>query len=161
MKSTIKTVITVLAVLGCGLICLISFGVYLSETEYMEYDIGRMVDPVLVEARAEYIGENYGGEAEEGYSYYRVRTVIENNSNIGLNEFSINLHFENAPEEYYYIREIKEERPFDVWKEGRYFPAGKTADYYKIVCVENECNKIDVVYENYETKTEQRIHITL
>ena len=47
MKNTIKTVITVLVVVGCGFISLISFGVYLSETDYMEYEIGRMVSPVF------------------------------------------------------------------------------------------------------------------
>ena len=160
MKNTIKTVITVLVVVGCGFISLISFGVYLSETDYMEYEIGRMVSPVFKEAEAEYLGNSYTGEEEDGYSYYRVKIVLENNSNYGIDEASLNVHF-TMPKEELYLKEYEEVAPFDIWKEGRYYPAGQEALFYKIVCVEDGCKEIDVFYQNYQTDEKQRIPVTL
>lgn len=159
MKNTIKTVITVLVVVGCGFISLLSFDLYLSETDYMEYDIGRMVSPVLKEAEAEYLGNTYNGEEEPGCSYYKVKMVIDNNSNYGIEEASLNIHFTKSKEEYF-LKEYEEDSPFDRWKEGRYYPAGTEAQFYKIVCVEDGCKEIDVVYKNYSTNEEQRIPVT-
>lgn len=158
MKNTLKTVLAVLIVAGCGFICFLSFGVYLVETDHMEYDAERMISPVLKEAQAEYLGNSYNGEKEEGYSYYRVSMIIENNSNFGIDEASLNIHFETGAR---YLRECEENRPFDTWKEGRYYPAGKEAKIYKIVRVEDGCNIIDAVYKNYETDAEQRVSVTL
>ena len=161
MHNTLKTVLTVLVVATCGFIWLISFGVYLIETDYMEYDVERMVSPVLKEAQAEYLGDSYNGEKEEGYSYYRVSITIENNSNFGIDEASMNIHFETGDGSARYLRECEESSPFDTWKEGRYYPADREAKLYKIVRVEDGCNIIDAVYKNYETDAEQRVSITL
>lgn len=161
MKNTIKTIITVLVVVGCGFICLISFGVYLSETDYMEYEIGRMISPVIKNAEAEYLGSYYNGEEEEGYSYYKVGLTIENNSNYDLEENELTIHFETFQGGYSYLREYEEENFFDLWDNGRYYPAGKKARLYKIVRVEEGCTEIDAVYKNYETDEEQRIPVIL
>ncbi|MGN0377735.1 MAG: hypothetical protein ACI4ED_08870 [Suilimivivens sp.] len=161
MKNAIKTVITVLVVIGCIFVSVISFGIYISETNLMEYDVKNLIDPVMKEAEAEYIGKNYNGEEKEGYSYYKITCTLENNSNFGISEGDIYLQYKNAEDEYYHIIKTEEDRPFDIWKDSYYFPAGKTADFYQIICVEDECNEFDVVYVNYKTQAEQRIHINL
>lgn len=161
MKSVIKTVITVIVVMGCLMICLISFGIYLSQTDYMEYDIQRQISPVLKAAAAEYLGDSYNGEEKEGCSYYKITYTIENESNFGIEEASVYLRYEYTGDEYYFIGEIDGYKPFETWKEGYYFPAGKTADFYQIICVEDGCKEFDAVYTNYKTDKEQRIHISL
>lgn len=161
MKNTIKTVLTVLVVMGCLFVCLISFGVYLSEKSTLKYDISSIVEPVIKEAKAEYIGDSYAGEEREGCSYYNVKVTLENNSNFGLNEGYIHFIVENTGENNYSISKEKENRPFDVWEEGYYYPAGKTADYNMIVCVDNECKAFDVIYRNNRADREQKITVTL
>lgn len=161
MKDVIKTVITVLVVVGCCFICLLSFGIYLSETNYMEYDIECKLDPVLIKAAAECLGNSYNGEENEGCTYYKITCTFENESNFGIEESSVFLHYESTGKEYYYVREIDGYKPFDTWKDGYYIPAGKTADFYQIISVEEGCSEFDVVCKNYITATEQRVHISL
>ncbi len=160
MNHTVKTIITVLVVVGCVFTCLLSLGFYISETEYLEYDIAGKTAPVLKEADAEYIGDSYNGESEDGYSYYRLRVEIENNSNFGIEESFLYIYVVNTEDNFFSIREVEEDRPFDIWKEGYYFPAGKTADFYKIVRVEDGCSELDVVYKSHMAENEQRLHIT-
>lgn len=162
MKQTIKTIITVLVVLGCGFICMISLGSYFAETNYMEYDIERMIDPVITQAAAECIGNSYEGQPKEGYSYYQLTLTLENQSNFGLEESYIYLSYEGSGDEgYYYIREVENEDSFAIWEAKDYFPAGKTAEFNQVLCIEDGCRDLDVIYRNYSTKSEQKVHIEL
>lgn len=162
MKQAVKTIITVLVAIFCSFVCLIAFGFYLSETEYLEYGIEGRIDPEITAVQLTYLGESYEGNEKEGCSYYRLEIEVENNSNYGKEAYGLFFHYEaDSTDSYYSIKEVEDNSPFRDWENSDYLPSGKNTTIYKVICIENECDEFDLIYSNYVTKNEQRVHLKL
>lgn len=162
MKQAAKLIITVLVSIFCSFVCLISVGIYLSKTDYLEYEAEGKTDPEISNTLLTCLGDSYAGEEREGCSYYRLEIEVENNSNFGKEIYSLIFRYEaQSPEGSYSIREIQGNGFFRYWENSDYLPAGKTATIVKVICVENECEEFDLIYSNHSTKNEQRVHLKL
>lgn len=160
----VKIIITVFVAIISILICLLSAVILFSETDYLKYEAMGNTDPIINSAKIEYLGNEYHGESEEGYSYYQLYLLIENSSNYNYDANSIYLNFDSAAYEdndskHYSVLPIKDENwGFD---ETNCIPAGKEATYTKVLCIEDGCNGFLVTYHNYRTDNEQTIKIDL
>lgn len=157
----VKTIITIFVAGVCACVCLFSVGYFFTETDYTEYELVRMVQPVFHDVKAEYIGDTYGNRTEEGYSYYRLLFEIENPCNYGMDYF------------YFYYEGPEHGMSYSVWEvnessdtltsewEKEFLPAGKTTNISRIVHVQNGCKEFDVVYENWNMDGKQKFHVEL
>lgn len=163
MNHVVKTIITVLAAVGCSFVCLLSVGFFFSETDFLKYDVERMADPVITDAEIQYLGESYEGEQEEGAAYYLLTVTLDNQYNFGREESGIYLGYDSyfGDQEIYMVRDVSDYSLLYSLNEGYYYPAGKTSVYRRILCIENGCQEFDIVYSNYYTDEEQRIHVNL
>lgn len=164
MKQAVKIVITVMVAICSGFVCLLAIGYYTGETSYLEYDIESLIEPVLLEAEVSDLPEEYVIEnREEGRNLYLLAVTFDNPSNCGLEGYQINLRYEASDSgETYWIREEGENfSTYRNWENGYYLPAGKQTTFYAVVSVNDGCEKFDVIYYNYQTKSEQRVPVEL
>lgn len=162
MKQAVKTILTIFFAIFCLLAAIFSFGYYLSETDYMEYEAERMIDPIIKEVKAHEIGKTYNGESEEGYTYYRLDITMENPGNYGKDglDFYFNYNMD-AYEDYYYVRRVDGDISFTHWDNDYYMPPAKETTIFEVVKVEDGCERFDLVYYNYQTELEQKIPVDL
>lgn len=161
MKNTVKTVITVLVVVCCGIICLAAFGYYFLEKDYLEYDVKQMISPVFTEAEAEYLGDSFQDNSQEGYSYYRLKFQVRNDSNVGREERYLNSFIFRDTDGYCDVLAVTEEKGFSVDENGCYYPPWKESAYQIVVCVRDGIREFDAWYTNYSSDETQKIHIIL
>lgn len=162
MKQTGKTILTIFVVLICCFVCFLSFGYYLSKTKYLSYDSARLVDLVIKDVSAEELGKEYEGRSEEGKTYYMLEITIDNPSNCGRDGYSFYLTYDTyAYENYSIVDTIEDDISYRSWENGYYLPPGKESTVYEIICVDDACKKLDVIYRNYEIKKEQRVAVDL
>lgn len=161
MNQTIKTIITVLVAVGSCFVCLLSAGIFISETDSLKYDIERLVNPVMTDARVNYLGESCEGRTEEGCSYYLLTVTLDNQYNYGREESGIYFVYDSYSGDQggYRISEVSDDFLLNSLNEGYYYPAGKASVYRRILCIENGCREFDIIYSNYYTDEEQRLHV--
>lgn len=161
MKRAVKLIITILVVIFCAFVCLFSFGYFAAETEYISYDAERMVDPVIKNVSVKELGKEYNGQTMENCSYYLLSVTMDNqNNNYGKVAYDISFRYEQVDDEnYYYVEEIEDDISFGNIDNNYYLPPGKEHVIYEIICVEDGCPKLDLVYRNYEMDTKQRVTI--
>lgn len=156
----VKLITTLLITGSCILICLVAAGSYFEEREYSDYKLKQMVQPIFHDVTAEYIGDSYGENKEEGYAYYKLLFEIENPCNYGMDTFYF--YYQSTDSAAGYIKEIEKEEDTLIreWEQN-FIPAGKTVNISRIVRVQEGCRGFDVVYENWGISEEQRMHIEL
>ncbi len=162
--KVVKTIITVFVAVISMFICLISAVILFSETDYLKYEAMGNTNPVIAFAEIEYLGDEYNGESEDGFSYYCLYMTIENHSNYNYDASSVFLHYDSSAykendQRYYSVLPIKDET--FGYDETNCIPAGKEATCSKILCIEDGCNGFLVTYHNYRTDNEQIIEIDL
>lgn len=162
MNQVIKIIITIFVAVASVFTILLSFGMFLSQAEYLHYDLEYMIDPVLVDADIEYLGETYQGMEEEGSSYYLLTVSMDNQSNYGREDYGLSFRYSSDVEdEYFWIREVYIDSDIQRTNSGRYLPAGKKSKIQRIICVEDGCKAFDVIFTNYRTDKEQKVHVEL
>jgi len=162
--KVVKIVITVFVAMMSLFICLLSAAIFFSETDYLKYEADGHTEPIITSAEIEYLGDEYHGESEDGFSYYRIYVTIENHSNYNHNTSSVYLHYDSSAYggndwEYYSVMPIEEE-VFGS-DEANCIPAGKEATCSEVLCIEDGCRGFTVTYNNYRTDSEQTIEIDL
>lgn len=160
----VKIIITVFVAIISIFISLLSFAILFSETDYLKYEAMGNTDPVITTAEIAYLGNEYNGESEEGYSYYQLNLMIENNSNYNYDTNTVLLHYDSSAyddndSKHYSVLPIKEE--IFGFDETNCIPAGKEATCTKVLCIEDGCHGFLVTYHNYRTDKEQIIAIDL
>ena len=110
----VKIIITVFVAIISIFISLLSFAILFSETDYLKYEAMGNTDPVITTAEIAYLGNEYNGESEEGYSYYQLNLMIENNSNYNYDTNTVLLHYDSSTyddndSKHYSVLPIKEE----------------------------------------------------
>ena len=162
--KVVKIIITIFVAIISMFVCLLSVVALFTEIDSLKYEAMRYMNPVISSAEIEYLGEEYNGESEEGFSYYRLYLTVQNQSNYNYDASNVLLHYNSSgyddnDKDYYSVFQIMDE--IFGYDETSCIPAGKEASYSKILCVENGCSGFLVTYFNYKTDYEQTIVIDL
>lgn len=162
--KVVKTIITVFVAIMSLLVCLLAVSLFFSEADYLKYEAGAHIESMITATEIEYLGNEYNGKSEDGFSYYRLYVTIENNSNYNYNTNNIYLYYDSADYEgndweYYSI--IPVENTYQGMSESNCIPAGKVATCSEVLCIEDDCKGFMIIYNNYTTDTKQTIEIEL
>ena len=93
MKQVIKIIITVLVSTVCCFISLMAIFICYQEIDFLDYTIADEHMPIILNVETEYIGKEFAGDFQDGYSYYKVFLTLENKSNFGKNGSEIQIHY--------------------------------------------------------------------
>lgn len=165
MKQVIKIIITVLVATVCCFISLMAIFICYQEIDFLNYSLTNEYMPVILEVETEYIGKEYAGDSQDGYSYYRVYLTLENKSNYGKNGSEIQIKYDtntytgNGEQIYNIIRASKDY--FGKYDDTAYFPAGSVGTYCEVVCIEDGCKGFEIYLFNYENDENHGIIVDL
>lgn len=161
MKQAIKVTITALVVFFCSFVCILSLGFFIAGTNDIRYVAEKMVDPIIRNVSVKELGKEYKGQTMENCSYYLLSITMDNqNNNYGKVAYDINIRYEQVDDlNYYYVEELEDEISFSNIDNNYYLPPGKELVIYEVICLEDGCPKLELVYKNYEMDTEQRVTI--
>lgn len=156
----LKNIVTVIFVLVCCFVIFVSALVYFEETSDMEYALPYRIQMEMEDANLSYIGESYGVYSRDNYGYYRLTVFMNNETNVGIDEYSVYLKYRATDEiSGYRITEIEQDGTEEILTEREYFPAGKQAVCYRILEIPDGCLEFDLIYTIASTGDEQTIHI--
>ena len=163
MSRVLKTIITVLVAVGCIFVCLISVAVYFVKTDFLEYDISRMVEPATINAQVTYLGDSFQGKKMDGCSYYLLTIEMDNETIVGWDDYGVYYSYEpSASEAYYYVNEVYDDNRFYNQGYGYYYPAGKKAIVQRVLCIEDGCQGFDLRFGSiYDEIEHEKIYVAL
>jgi len=165
MKQVIKTTITVLVATVCCLISLMTIFIYYQEIDFLNYSVAYEYMPIILDVETEYIGKEYAGDVQDGYSYYRVYITLENKSNYGKKGSEIQIKYDTDTytgngEQIYNIFRASNDY-FGKYDDTAYFPAGSVSTYCEVVCIEEGCKGFEIYLFNYQSEENHGIMVDL
>ena len=87
---------------------------------------------------------------------------VDNKSNYGSESYDVSLYYEAEQDDYYYyVSRVDDQYTFTRWDNGYYIPPGKVGTAFQVICVEDACKEITIIYKNYKTDEEKRIPVNL
>lgn len=165
MKQVIKTIITVFVGIVCFFICLIAVFACYEQIDFLDYSIADEHKPVIIAAEAEYLGQEYNGETEDGFSYYRVYLTFKNKSNFAKNGSGLTIMYSsedydgNGDKIYRILTTGKEYH--GNYDNTDYIPAGTESTYSEVISIEDGCKGFEVYLWDYNTEEINGIMVDL
>ncbi len=162
MKQSGKTILTVLIAVVCVVLCVIFYSYYQSKASRFSYWEIEGQGPEITEVSAKKLGKEYKGKSQDGKTYYQLTMKIKNQSNYGRDSNSIYVSYDAYEYLHYGMVEVIEDTlSFSSSDSNYYLPPGKEAEVFEIICVEDSCKKINVLYWLLNEAEEQRIPVDL
>ena len=162
MKTFVKNFLTFIICGGCAFTCLIFFILYLIQIDELRYSSYKLTNPKITEVSAEPLDKEYEELNVEGMKTYLLKIKVENPYALGIDADKIHFIYNtNAYGDYDYMISGEAAFEFGTWDRGYYIKPGETCTLFRLIAIDDACEKFDLILLDYEYEDKQTVTVNL